>query len=281
MSIARRHRDKILAGLSVAKAPDNGAGTVAPAVVQTAAGEASPRNAAADRAAQQIGLRLTHDLRDLKAIRSIDAKVEAKRQRIGEYRSWITGLIEADAGIGTGVAAEVAPTIMVWLIDLGQYSDALPIAEFLIRHNAPMPARYNRDAASVVTEEIAQAAIKAQAANQKFDLDVLQEVDCLIDGIDMHDEIRAKLNKAIGSELLRQGEDLPADEAADVLTSAQAHLAEAHRLNDRVGVKDRMKRVAKLIAATAAAAEAAALAGAATISDPTEFSGTEAPASDA
>lgn len=255
MSLARRHRDKILAGLSAANAPENGAGTVAPAVVNAAAGEATPQiaNAPADRAAQQIALRLTHDLRDLKLIKGIDEKVAHKKKQIGEYAPWIEGLLEADAGVGTGLAAEVAPTIMVWHIDIGDYEAALPIGAFLIRHNATMPARYKRDAASVLVEEIADAALKAQAAGEQAPIDVLLNVETIVDGIDMHDEIRAKLNKAIGSETLRAGEAAPADEAMPLLISAQAYLAEAQRLHGRIGVKDRLKRVAKLITITTAA----------------------------
>lgn len=257
MSLARRHRDKIFARLSVANAPENGAGTVAPAVVNAAAGEAITRNIPAERAAQQVAMRLTHDLRDLKMIKSIDHKIERKRQQIGEYAPWIAGLMEADAGIGEGIAAEVAPTIMAWHIDIGQYDQALEIGGFLIRHNAPMPARFKRDAASVLVEEIATIAIKAQSTGEAFPIDVLLNLEDLIDGIDMHDEIKAKLQKAIGSEMLRAGEELPADEALPVLTSASAYLAEAHRLHDRIGVKDRLKRVAKLITVTTAAVEAA------------------------
>ncbi|MCC2603009.1 phage terminase small subunit [Sphingopyxis yananensis] len=258
MSLARRHRDKILAGLSAANAPENGAGTVAPAAITMAAGEAKPRDIPAERAAQQIGLRLTHDLRDLKGIKGIDQKVAHKKKQIGEYAAWIEGLLEADAGLGTGIAAEIAPTIMVWHIDIGDYEAALPIGAFLIRHGAAMPARYNRDPASVLTEEIAAAALKQQAAGESFCVNVLLNLETIVDGIDMHDEIRAKLNKAIGSEMLRAGETVPANEADAYLTSAGAYLAEAQRLHDRIGVKDRLKRVAKLIAATQAAAAAAA-----------------------
>lgn len=265
MSLARRQREQILARLSVANAPENGAGTVAPAVAIAAAGEATPRNIPAERAAQQVALRLTQDLRDLKMIKSIDHKIERKRQQIGEYAPWIAGLIEADNGIGTGIAAEVAPTIMAWHIDIGDFDQALQIGGFLIRHNAPMPARFKRDAASVLVEEIATIAIKAQSTGDEFSIDVLLNLEDIVDGLDMHDEIRAKLKKAIGSEMLRAGEALPADEALPVLTSAQTYLAEAHRLFDRIGVKDRLKRVAKLIAVTTAAVEAAELAEAPTV----------------
>ncbi|BAV65767.1 phage terminase small subunit [Sphingobium cloacae] len=254
MSLARQHRERVLAAKSVASAPEGGAEHVPAADFPPAAGatNATPEQ----RAAAQIGLRLTHDLRRLKEIKSIDMKVDAKRQMLPEYRDWLLGLLEADQGVGTGTAAEVAPTVMVWLIDVGDYDAALRIADFLMRHDVPMPSRYNRDVATVLVEEIADAAIKAQNAGEAFDLAILSRVDDLTETVDMHDEARAKLMKALGIELLLRAEDADAQEAPTALNLALTALREAHRLNDRVGVKDRIKRAEKLLAACAAAAPA-------------------------
>lgn len=250
MSLARRKRDRILAAqtISAAAAPVRGVGAapVAAAPPSAAAGaNASP----ADRAAAQIGLRLTHDLRRLKEIRSIDKKIEAKREMLPEYRAWIEGVLEADAGAGTGLAGEVLPTCMVWLIDIGQFADALHLADFMLRHDAAMPARYQRDAASIVAEEIADAAAKVQNAGAAFPLEILERADALTAPRDLHDQIRAKLFKAIGVESLRIAEDLPAEESRKELQHAVGALREAQRLHDRVGVKDRIKRADKLLAA--------------------------------
>ncbi|MBB6191522.1 hypothetical protein FHS51_001749 [Sphingobium wenxiniae] len=254
MSLARRHRDRILAAQSAASAPDGGAGHVPAADLPPAAGATNAM--AADRAAAEIALRLTHDLRRLKEIKSIDKKVEAKRLMLPEYISWVKGLFEADKGVGTGTAAEVAPTVMVWLIDIGEFDDALDLGEFLLRHDVAMPSRYNRDVATVLVEEIADAAIKVQNAGETFPLAILFRVDGLTDTADMHDEARAKLMKAMGVELLRHAEDVEAQEAPTALNHALTALREAQRLNDRVGVKDRIKRAEKLLAACAAAAPA-------------------------
>jgi hypothetical protein len=201
-------------------------------------------------------LRLTHDLRRLKEIRSIGKKIEAKREMLPEYKAWVEGLVSADAGVGTGIAAEVLPTYMVWLIDTGAYGEALNLVPFVLRHDVAMPARYQRDAATIVVEEIADAAAKAQNAGDPFDLDVLELVDELTADIDIHDEVRAKLLKAIGVEQLRAAEDLPADESRASLTATLETLRAAQRLNDRVGVKDRIKRADKLLRTVAAAQDA-------------------------
>src|SRR3546814_6578686 len=151
MSLARRNRNRILATLTVASAPDGGAVHVPAAAPLPAAGatNASP----ADRAAAEIALRLTHDLRRLKEIRSIDAKIAAKREMLPEYKAWVQGILAADAGVGTGLAADVVPTCMVWLIDIGDFESALSLAEFVLRHKVPMPSRYERDAATLRSKE--------------------------------------------------------------------------------------------------------------------------------
>jgi hypothetical protein len=259
MSLARRKRDRILAAqtiiaaqtIHVGVAPLRGAALApAAALFPVAGANSSP----ADRAASQITLRLTHDLRRLKEIRSIDKKIEAKREMLPEYRSWVEGVMVADAGVGTGVAGDVVPTYMVWLLDTGAYMAALDVAEFLLRHRVEMPKRYARDVPTIVVELVADAAAKAQNAGQSFDRAVLDTADNLTAGCDIHDEVRAKLLKAIGIEQLRKAEEMPAEESRIVLESTLVHLREAQRLHDRVGVKDRVKRAEKLLAAVTAPA---------------------------
>lgn len=252
MSLARRHRDKILAAQHAAAVHDFVA--VAPDAASLPASGANI-STPADRAAAQIALRLTHDLRRLKEIRSIDAKIAAKRQMLPEYRDWVAGLLAADAGVGTGTAAEVLPTIMVWLIDTACYRDALNLVPFMFRHRVAMPSRYVRDAATIVVEEIATAAAKAQGVGASFPLDILDHVADLTSACDIHDEVRAKLYKAIGVEQLSIAEDMPAETARHAFAIALASLNEAQRLHDRIGVKDKVKRANKLLAVVTAAAD--------------------------
>ncbi|GMM59480.1 phage terminase small subunit [Novosphingobium pituita] len=254
MSLARRKRDRTLAAQTITAAPvlSRGGAPAATGHPAPAAG-ASIRSTPAERAAAQIALRLTHDLRRLKEIRSIDRKIEAKRTMLPEYRAWVEGVVAADAGVGSGTAADVVPTCMVWLIDVGAYGEALDLVPFLLRHRVEMPRRYERDVATIVVEEIADAAARAQNAGQRFDQAVLDTAEALTSGLDIHDQVRAKLLKAIGIEQLRTAEDMPAEGSAIVLRSALVHLREAQRLHDRIGVKDRVKRAEKLLAAVEAA----------------------------
>ena len=143
--------------------------------------------------------------------------------------------------------------MMVWCIDIGEYHAGLDLAEFALRHHVAMPARYQRDAATIIVEEIADAALKVQGLAEPFSPDILVRVDELTAHIDLHDQVRAKLMKAIGIEHLRDAEEMEAIAALPRLQAALTSLNEAQRLNARVGVKDKIKRAAKLQAATLAA----------------------------
>lgn len=251
MSLARIHKERILASLTVASAPEGGS-DAAPA------GEPLPPAGAAyatpqERAAAEMSLRLTHDRRRLKEIRSIDRKIEAKREMLPAYKAWIEGLLAADAGVGDGPSAAVLPTCMIWLIDVGDFEKALDLAEFVLLHDVPMPSHYERDAATAIIEEIAEAALKIQNAKEIFPLEILLRVAELTDHLDIHDEPRAKLMKALGIAMLDQAEYLPADDSREALETTLATLRAAQKLNDRVGVKDRIKRADKLLAAVIAA----------------------------
>jgi hypothetical protein len=90
---------------------------------------------------------------------------------------------------------------------------------------------------------------QGRKTGERFDQAVLDTADALTSGLDIHDQVRAKLLKAIGIEQLRTAEDMPAEDSAIVLRSALVHLREAQRLHDRIGVKDRVKRAEKLLAA--------------------------------
>jgi hypothetical protein len=213
--------------------------------------------------ARQIGLRLTHDQRRLKETKSVAAKIAAKREMLPEYAAWVKGLLAGAAEAGAGVSGEVLPTVMIWLIDVGDYADALTLAEHVLRHRVALPSRYERDAPTLIVEEIAEAAIKAQAAGEPFDLAVLEQVEAMVEGIDMHDQVRAKLMKAIGCELDRTARH-PAN--ADTYTlalqqRALAALEAAQKLNDRVGVKTTIRTIKKALAAAAAQPDPAGTTG--------------------
>lgn len=260
VTAARAHHERVTAAqAAIAENPDD------PAPLEQlrdgiAAIVAARPAVARSSAEAQIALRLTHDLRRLKEIKSVERKIDAKREMLPAYSAWVDGVLEANAGTGDGIAAEVVPTIMLWSVDVGDYDRALQIGAFVLAHKVTMPARYERDAATILVEEIATAALKDQAAGKRFPLRVLEAVEEMTAGDDMHDQVRAKLVKAIGVELFEaamrvEEAGVPAPKAqADALAKLQI----AHRLNDRIGVKDKIKRLEKALGVTAPEAAPAA-----------------------
>ncbi len=150
MSLARQTRDQVLS-IIAASAPASGGG-LSPADLQP---EVAPYTPAADLAARQTAMRLTHDLRRLHDIKSIGMKIAAKREMLPAYYPWVDGLIAAGREVPAGTAPfalppsalaspgaeEVLPVVMVWSIDTGDWSRALACAEHVLRFDVKMPAR--------------------------------------------------------------------------------------------------------------------------------------------
>jgi hypothetical protein len=263
MSFARR-QEQILA-MKAASAPASGGGhTRTAAVVTSAAADQLPipaGNTPAARAAATVALRFRHDLQRLKQIKSKELKVAAKRQMLPDYQAWCDGLLDAGRRTEsrqlepTG-ADEVLPTIMVWCLDVGDWTRGLMLASFVLRFSIPMPQRYVRDAATLVLEVIADAALAAQARNDAFPLYVLEAVELLTDGIDMHDEPKAKLFKAIGAELVRAAGEATGDAIVPTIERAISVLTRAQDKNERVGVKTMLRGLEKAKAAAIKNADA-------------------------
>ncbi|WP_294325346.1 phage terminase small subunit, partial [uncultured Sphingomonas sp.] len=238
MSLARRTQERILAAQTALASTGDVAAAGQPVAAPT-------MSRAAATAAAQIGARLRHDLQRLKEIRSIALKIAAKREMLPEYADWVAGLLSGAQVAGAGVSGDVLPTVMVWNIDVGDYAAAMPLIEHVLAHKVAMPQRYARDAATLIVEEIAEAAIKAQAADQPFDLAILEQVEALTADDDMHDEVRAKLLKAIGFQLDRTAQAATDADVISLLTRSLTAMKAAQALHDRVGVKTTIKAVEK------------------------------------
>src|SRR5690606_36111718 len=122
-------------------------------------------------------------------------------------------------------------TVMVWYLDAGSFDDALRIAAYVIKYGLTLSDQYQRNVGTVLVDAVADAALAAQKAASNlaaaFPLQILQEVDTLTSGIDMPDQARVKLCKAIGYELRALGQ----------LAEAQAQYVTALRLDEKSGVK--------------------------------------------
>ncbi|MCM2131475.1 phage terminase small subunit [Larsenimonas rhizosphaerae] len=176
---------------------------------------------------------LFEDYRRLKSVQSVERKVEIKREILPHYAEYVDGVLEA----GRGAEDEVLMRIMLWRIDVGDITAALPIARYAMRHQLDPGEQFQRSTAAILAEESADQAL-VLADDDDSMLEALIEINALIDGKDMHDQIRAKLHKAIGNGYRASGD----------LLNALTHYQRAFELNDRVGVKkdiDRIERTLK------------------------------------
>lgn len=171
---------------------------------------------------------LAEDRRRLKAIQSVERKIDLKRQLLPRYEPWVTGTLEG----GKGAQDDVLVTAMVWHIDVGEFPRALEIAAYVLAHGLTLPDQYKRDAGTLIAEEIAERALAAIAAGEAFDIHVLEATVELTADRDMPDEARAKLHKALGLRL-----------AAERPSEALDHLRRALSLHERVGVKKDIERL--------------------------------------
>ncbi|WP_350614645.1 terminase endonuclease subunit [Pseudomonas sp. HY7a-MNA-CIBAN-0227] len=163
------------------------------------AAKTAPRQSMAGATAYEHQLnQLLQDRLRLKAIQSNEGKAALKLQLLPEYIPYVEGVLAA----GNGAQDDVMTTVMVWRVDVEDYSGALDIADYVLKHKLIMPDRFERTTGCLVAEEIATAALKAQKANGSFDLDILHRTVELTDAEDMPDQARAKLYLATGRATL-------------------------------------------------------------------------------
>lgn len=221
------------------------------AALQRTAAEAAPDHRHANAYELQL-VQLAEHRRQLKAIQSIERKVELKHKLLPLYDAWIDGSLAADHG----AQDEVLTTLLVWHIDCASYPRALQIAEYALRHGLVLPDRYERSLACVLAEEIADAQLKAHDAGQLIELTTVHRAIELTDAHDMPDEVRAKLLKARGIARLGKGDGYA------ILTAALTDLRRAHVLHDKCGVKKlievterKLKKITDTAAPQAAASQ--------------------------
>ncbi|WP_260609974.1 phage terminase small subunit [Sphingomonas sp. IC081] len=177
------------------------------------------------------------DLSTLRNIQSTERKIEAKRTMIEKYRPWVEGA--ADAAAGT--QDDIVSTIMIWAIDIQDWPLALKLAEYVLLAGIELPERYNRSPATLVAEEVAEAGIKDPGS---VPFDVLGVVADLVSDADIFDQVRAKLEKALGLAFKARADafDPNAESAVAggkpaLLAAAISHLDRAIALHEGSGAK--------------------------------------------
>ncbi|MGQ7261210.1 phage terminase small subunit [Vreelandella sp. V005] len=201
-----------------------------------AAGTATPGEQQQGEQYELYNRALYEATRSLKDIKSIEHKVEKKRELLPDFMPYVDGVL----GEGKGAKDDVLMTLMIWCIDTGDYEKALQIGAYAVKHNLDTPDRYARNTVSVLAEEIAEG-VKIQLAKEDADADALANVMAravaIIGDADMHDEIKAKVHKYYGYAL----------RAAEDNEGALAQLKRALELNDKIGVKQDIQRLESAI----------------------------------
>ncbi|WP_372941397.1 phage terminase small subunit [Shewanella sp.] len=178
-------------------------------------------------------MQLAEHKRSLKLAQSIERKKQMKSQIVSEYDSYIDGVLDAQSG----QQDDVLMTLLVWHIDAGNYDRALDIAEYAINHDLQTPDQYERTTGCLIVEEIATAALASEADDSPFSIETLNRVQELTSELDMYDQVRAKLLRALAEANEREGND----------EQAIHYYESALKLHDRVGCKQALTALKKKV----------------------------------
>lgn len=176
--------------------------------------------------------KLATDKRRLKAIQSIERKIEVKGELLPDYQPWVSGVLASDSK----QQDDVFMTVLLWTLDTGNFPAAYPMAEHAIHHGWQTPDQYRRQTACMVAEEVADTALKQLIAGTFEALDSLLAFAGLLSDQDMPDQVRARLHKALG---LAQSKNQP----QEALTQFQRAL----QLDENVGVKKLIEQLERQI----------------------------------
>lgn len=201
-----------------------------------------------------IRLRLAGDKRTLKAVKSQAAKAELKKTLLPSYDAWIAGVMAGVLAKRTqepgfkGAQDDILINAIIWRLDVGDLAEAVRLYAFAASNDWKLPEPFKRDLHTFVVEqaaEVANAELKAGHGLSDTALGALLDVEKLVREIDLHDEVRAELYKAVGLELFRRSEAegvSPPIRRAQ-LEAAGLNLNEARRLNPRSGVTKAIEKL--------------------------------------
>jgi hypothetical protein len=198
---------------------------------------------------------LGEDLMRLSQIESTEAKIEAKRQMVDNYRDWICGVLRAGED-GAATQDDIIAITFIWFLDIQDWEMAAQIGAHILTHKIKLE-RHKRNPACILAEDIAEASLKDIAA---VDHGTLIAIDEMTAPHDMPDQVRAKLKKAIGRNLADQATKFdpeasegPAGGKAALIEAALEQLRRALALNEQSGVKkdiETLERELKKITST-------------------------------
>lgn len=217
LSPARRHLLKAKAAIEAAKADEFGG--VRP-----------------DASVYQLQLtELKNDIHVLRSIQSQEKRAEAKKELIPKHMPYVDGVIKSGAKVDQD---EVITTIMLWCFDCGLFDQGLSLAEYALQNELKMPDSFSRSTATVIVEEIGNAARVAHKAGEDFNLGTLEKAFELTAEHDMPDEVRAKLYVGLGRSSLKK----------ESYHAAILYFETALKLHENCGCKQELQKAEKLLA---------------------------------
>lgn len=208
----QQHRERMLAekAARLNRSPDpRRVAIVGAGIANTAMAMAQALQPAADAAVQSgielgsthspvqnIELRLSSQMTQLKSVKSIQTKEALKAEWLPEYHGYIEGTLANPAAGQNNALIH----LMVWAIDAGDYSLAIRIGQYGILNDMVMPEPYSRSIAEVLAETCAER-FKTDSAVAVAHTEQIQLLLEVVRGSDMVDQVYAKLYKVLGMAL--------------------------------------------------------------------------------
>jgi len=215
------------------------------AAARAAAQEPPPRPSAAGHEHELLLAQLYEHVKTLKAIQSVEKKIEAKAAMAPVYDAYIDGVLQSNSGAQDPIVA----TVMVWNIDAARYPRALQIARYMLAHGLKLPDQYQRGVPTLLLDEISEAVIAGRLSGDDA-VHTLDEVRQLTEARDAPDQARAKLHKAIGWACMgktRTHDVDPKELPLDPCKAAIWNLSRALELDANAGVKKDVERLQRRI----------------------------------
>ncbi|QIL80829.1 terminase [Diaphorobacter sp. HDW4A] len=182
---------------------------------------------------------------DLKEIKSIEMKVDAKRKLLPLYDAYVDGVLQSRPGTQDQVIAYA----MVWSLDAGLYARGIDIAEYMLAAGVNPPDDYRRNVATILQDEISTAVCDGKLVGDEA-LQTVRRVMEMTSAADTPDQPKARLCKAAGWALVGKTSTSDADIASlspEVCEQALPYLQRAIELDKLVGVKKDIERLERRV----------------------------------
>lgn len=180
--------------------------------------------------AQLLMMRLQHDKQRLSALESIEKKITLKKELYEAYLPWISGILEKNDGSDD----VILQTVFIWLLDISEFAQAYPMANYLIEHQIALEG-FNVSTAGFIARSLSNDIIKNEG---DIDRKLIEQYERLIAGLDYPDALQAQWEKALGL-VAQKNEDF---------STALRHFNRALVLDENSGVKKLINKVEKAAA---------------------------------